>query len=399
MSMREPVWHVITGEYPPQRGGVSDYTGQLAAALVRDGAEVHVWCPPADGADAEMGGVVIHRLGSRFDRAAIAQLDRGLDASPGPRRLLVQYAPNAFGARGLNLRFCHWLATRTAVDDVRVMFHEPYFYFTRRRPQRNILAIGQRLMAVLLLKASRVVYLSSATWRRYLGVYQWFGRRPFVTLPIPSTIPVDVDAPAVARLRHELLGGEPDACLVGHFGTHEGLGTSVLRGVVARLLAHSAAARMLCVGANSDRFVEELVAGRPALGGRVSGRGRLGAGELSHHLQACDLAVQPYPDGVTTRRTTLMAMLAHGVPTVTTGGPLTEALWSAGRVVRLAPAGDVEAIVEAAVELLDHPDARRAQARRGLAYYDGQLSMARVVERLRAAPEPNVVADLPVVRT
>ena len=37
--------HIITPEYPPQPGGVSDYTAQVAEGLAQEGEEVHVWCP------------------------------------------------------------------------------------------------------------------------------------------------------------------------------------------------------------------------------------------------------------------------------------------------------------------------------------------------------------------
>ena len=38
-------WHLLTGEYPPSSGGVSDYTRALACELARRGLDVHVWCP------------------------------------------------------------------------------------------------------------------------------------------------------------------------------------------------------------------------------------------------------------------------------------------------------------------------------------------------------------------
>ena len=38
-------WHLLTGEYPPQPGGVADYTQQLARALSESGKQVHVWAP------------------------------------------------------------------------------------------------------------------------------------------------------------------------------------------------------------------------------------------------------------------------------------------------------------------------------------------------------------------
>ena len=44
---RGGAWHLITCEYPPRTGGVSDYTRLVAEGLSEAGDEVHVWCPPS----------------------------------------------------------------------------------------------------------------------------------------------------------------------------------------------------------------------------------------------------------------------------------------------------------------------------------------------------------------
>src|SRR5947209_3461982 len=46
-SGRGPVWHLVTGEYPPRPGGVGDYSALLAAGLAAAGGEVHVWTASA----------------------------------------------------------------------------------------------------------------------------------------------------------------------------------------------------------------------------------------------------------------------------------------------------------------------------------------------------------------
>ena len=38
-------WHILTGEYPPQPGGVSDYSRMVAHGLAAAGDEVVVWAP------------------------------------------------------------------------------------------------------------------------------------------------------------------------------------------------------------------------------------------------------------------------------------------------------------------------------------------------------------------
>ena len=39
-------WVILTGEYPPQSGGVSDYTRLVVEGLAAVGDEVAVYAPP-----------------------------------------------------------------------------------------------------------------------------------------------------------------------------------------------------------------------------------------------------------------------------------------------------------------------------------------------------------------
>ena len=60
------VWAVLTGEYPPDPGGVSDYTRSVASALARAGDVVHVWTPQTEGAPPSDPGVRLHVLADGF---------------------------------------------------------------------------------------------------------------------------------------------------------------------------------------------------------------------------------------------------------------------------------------------------------------------------------------------
>ena len=143
-----PIWHLLTGEYPPQIGGVSDYTMVLAGALAAAGAEIHVWATALAGPAPDLVGVTVHRIAGRRSSADLSRLGAVLDAFAPPRRLLIQHVPNAWGYKGLNLGFGRWLAGRRRQgDDVRVMFHKVR-YFTRLcdRPTRWLLAAVQRRM-------------------------------------------------------------------------------------------------------------------------------------------------------------------------------------------------------------------------------------------------------------
>ena len=101
------------------------------------------------------------------------------------------------------------------------------------------------------------------------------------------------------------------------------------------------------------------------------------------HLLACDLMLQPFVAGVTTRRTSVMAALHHGVPTVTTAGPLTEPLWRETGAAALAAAGDPTALAGAARALLEDPEARARLAAAGRAVYDAHFDVRLTIAALR----------------
>jgi glycosyltransferase involved in cell wall biosynthesis len=60
---------------------------------------------------------------------------------------------------------------------------------------------------------------------------------------------------------------------------------------------------------------------RLGLQDRVSFQGELPAAEVSRHLWEADAALLPFTTGASTGRSSLMAVLAHGLPVVTTKGP------------------------------------------------------------------------------
>jgi len=98
--------------------------------------------------------------------------------------------------------------------------------------------------------------------------------------------------------------------------------------------------------------------------------------------------LQPFPDGVSCRRTSVMAALAHTLPVATTRGRFTEPLWAESRAVALAPADDTAALADTAARLLNDPDARDGLARAGLSLYRARFDVAHVVAALRGGDAP-----------
>jgi len=282
----------------------------------------------------------------------------------------------------MNLPMCRWLRNRRRRgDEVCVLFHEPYFYFGWHRPWRNLLAVVNRVMAWTLMQGAGLVYLSTPTWERYLRPYAWPSLPRFQWLPFPATLPVIPQDNAVRALRTR--ASASGAPLVGHFGTYGHDIAQPLRAIIRELLAEDPAVHLVCIGRNSERFIAEFDSLDPSYRRRIQATGDLEAAQTSLWIQACNLMIQPYPDGVTARRTSMTNLLAHGSAVITTDGRLTEPMW---RSSGLSLVGTVEGPVlflEQTLRLLRNDESRRSSSIAALNMYDRYFCEQRLLEALR----------------
>jgi glycosyltransferase involved in cell wall biosynthesis len=372
-------WHIISGEYPPQAGGVSDYTRLVARGLAEAGDAVTVWAPRAAGAEPEDRGVAIRRLPNRFGVGALRDLDAGVRLRSGPVRILVQYVPHAFGWKGLNVPFALWLRVRHH-HPVSVMFHEVVYPVRRGESvSRNAFGIATHVMAALIGATARCAYVSTARWERLVRpiVHR---STPITHLPVPSTVPVVRDDASAAAIRAAYAS---DRALVGHFGTDASLVRPLLTAAILQMI-ETTSCRVLLLGKGSDAAASRIIDAHPRAAGRLHGTGALDADDLSRHIAACDVMVQPYPDGVTTRRTTAMAALAHGRALVTNSGALTDDLWRSSNAVALAEGPDPSAIASLTSALVADRTRRARLAALGLALYRSRFDLRHTIAALRS---------------
>ena len=281
-------------------GGVSDHTFLLARELVREGDAVEVWTPPGPGAPPDEPGITVHVMPSLFGFDALRLLRRRLNSLPVGTRVLVQYVPTGFGMRMMNVPFALLLSLqrRRGID---VYFHEVGFPITRReRLRRNVAGVVHLLMAWLVTRAARRIYVAIPAWQvrlRRIGVSARDPDRLVTWVPVPSNVPDMVDPARVAQIRERLVGG-PDRLIVGHFGTFGRFHQRILRPTLERVLDSSADRVVLLVGRGGNALRDAIIADRPDFTDRVTATGGLEPAEVSAHLRACDLLVQPYEDGV-----------------------------------------------------------------------------------------------------
>ncbi|HEV3039159.1 MAG TPA: glycosyltransferase family 4 protein [Candidatus Angelobacter sp.] len=376
-------WHVITCEYPPKIGGVSDYAFLMARELAKTGDAVHVWCAAASGSDPQSPGVITHRELGRFSPRDLYRAGKLLNEFSGPRRLFVQWVPHGYGYRSINVFFCLWLWMRARLkrDQVEIMFHEVWLSFGGTW-KANLAAGMHRIMVKLLKHAASRIWVAGESWRKYLRG----ARAPVQWLPVPSNVQSQIDPAAVASLRQRCCAHE--GLLIGHFGIGDSLVERMLRQLIPEVLRNRTQASFLLIGKSSEKFAQEVRLDFPEIGERIFSSGMLPSSEIAAHISACDLIVQPYIDGISTRRTAAMAALANGRPLLTTSGHSTESFWQHCNQLVLVPADDSSALAARTNQLLDNPGERTRMALEGRKLYETLFDVSVSVDVLRGVRAP-----------
>ena len=380
--MRE--WHLITCEYPPQTGGVSDYTRHVATALAGDGTCVHVWCPASYAvASADAVGVSVHRELGSMSPKDLRRLGQELDRFPAPRRILVQWVPHGYGYRSMNVAFCTWLLGRSLLrgDRIELMVHEPGLGFGEGSWRQNLPAAAHRLMSVILLRSAKRVWISIPRWEKRLRPYCLGRQIPIQWLPIPSGIPVITDPSGVQEIRRRLK--PPDGVVVGHFGTYGSALISCLEPVLLELEKRTFPHPVLLIGAGSSAYREQLMQRAPRLAASLHATGELSPEDVSRHLSACDVLLQPFPDGVSSRRTSVMAGISHGKAVVTNTGRSSEEIWATAGGVVLVDGTSAARFAEVVTALCADADTRHRVGAAGRQLYEERFTLSRTVSALQ----------------
>ncbi|HZE88753.1 MAG TPA: hypothetical protein VE404_04350 [Verrucomicrobiae bacterium] len=376
-------WHFVSGEYPPQPGGVSDYCRLVADSLTEAGEEVHVWAPPSPAMPGGNGRVHVHRISDRFGLRGLRDLTAGIDAFPPPRRIFIQFVSGAFGWRAMNFPFCLWARGRRE-DHVWVMFHE-YAYRTgwNLKPAHNLLGLVTPALSGMLVAAADRVFVSTPAWERRIPARLKHGK-PVRWLPVPSNIAADPDPSRVAAARERATQGRAGP-LLGHFGTYGPLIAGLVSRVIPPLLAADRSRRFLLMGRGSEEFAAALSQRAPGVGEQISATGGRDPIDIAASLKACDLLIQRYEDGATSRRGSLMAGLRLGVPIVSNLGESSEPLWKESGALALAASPAPESLIAAAEVLIAAPDRWGAMSRQASILYNERFSPRSTTESLLAA--------------
>jgi glycosyltransferase involved in cell wall biosynthesis len=383
-------WSIVTPEYPPGSGGIGDYLALVAGRLAELGDEVTVFTRSPPGR-TPTPGVSIELLRDDFGRASERQLDAAWQRLPEHGVVLVQYVPQGFGLRGMNVPFLGWLGARR--ERRWLMIHEAVFPFDRRQPlRRRVFAGVTRLMLLAATRHAERVFTSIPAWEPFIESWSLAGVRP-EWLPIPATLgrdPASLVPPEFLPSAREAAAPVPQT--VAHFGTYGEFITAPLKQVLVPLLRHSDKLEVVLLGGGSERFRDELCELVPAARGRVRATGRLAPEQVALELARAGATILPFLEGVTTRRTSLMSALSVGAAIVTIENAFSEEFWRKTGVVAMYPPERPDLGVAAVLALLADPERRSEQRQRALELYRERFRLDLVVEHLQgaydAAPRP-----------
>lgn len=355
---------LITGEYPPMQGGVGDFTCALAAALAEQGHALYIL---TDQRGHDEPNIYISNTIKHWDWSSLLTARRWARAN----RLDVvniQYETVAFGMSLL----VHWLPDVLGALPTFTTFHDlhvPYLFPKAGRLRYQVL--------LRLARHSAGVIVTNEQDEQKLRVES--GIRRLIQIPIGSNIQTQPPLGYDRVVWRQQLGISPQTFLIGYFGfLNASKGVDTLLQGTALALQGGLDAHLLMIGgqtgasdptnASYTRRIEAQMASLDLMP-RVQWTGFADQAQVSGHLLACDVIVLPFTDGLSLRRGTFLAALAHGCPIISTTPAI--ALPELDGSVYLIPPQSPADLAKAIVKLAADPDARTMLSRKAAALAQG----------------------------
>ncbi len=371
---------LISGEYPPMQGGVADFTREIGRAFVDMGHAVFVLTDRRGTGNADPG-VQVSAAVSGWNRASLGGVQRWIMAN----RLDVvnlQYQTAAYQMAPLIHLLPRWIRRVPVVTT----FHDlraPYLF-----PKAGLLRDWWVWRLARDSDAAVVTNPEDEQRLRSAG-----GVRRIVHIPIGSNIAPGIPENFDRSAWRAQLGAAPGERLIAYFGfLNRSKGVDVLLRALAAAHSPETPFRLVLIGdrtGTSDPTnaayaaeIETLVA-RLGLTGRVTWTGYLSPADVSATLLAADCCALPFLDGVSFRRGSLMAALAHGCAVITTAPAVPMPEVRHGENLFLVPPGDPDALA-AALQIVTSDEVLRQRLMQGAQALYGLFTWDRIAAQTAA---------------
>ncbi|MEL6403930.1 MAG: glycosyltransferase [Chloroflexota bacterium] len=298
---------IVTGEYPPLRGGVGAYTHIVAQHMLEndDVSAVHVFSN--SNAQKQHSQIPVENHVTKWTWQTLAEINQWTIENH-LNIVNLQFQTAAYEMSP----WIHFLARRLSVPLV-TTFHDlrfPYLF-----PKAGFLR--DWIVMHLAKSSAGVIVTNHEDTTRVANLHH-------VQLPIGSNIPYQSDVDT--RAYRARMGLNDDDFVVGHFGfLNHSKGIDTLLKAIAML--PDKRIKLLMIGGRTGtadptnhpyaQEIDQLIASL-AIYDCVIWTGYVTETEVASYLQASDVVALPYRDGASFRRGSLMAAIQQGCPIITT---------------------------------------------------------------------------------
>lgn len=356
--------HLVFPALPPKHDAIGEHTAHLAQALAQ---KCQVSVLTAQTSYDNIPGVSVRRAfaieQTQFAqpsqlRGILDRLQQDAATTQLPDWLILQYNAFSYGRWGFNPHLPPLLkAIKRRYPGVRcaVMVHETW------PPPLNVrlavMSSWQRWQLWQLGRMADLMLFSIQPWAQKFQ--QWFPDTPVHHLPVGSNMPaVPAESVHTERVRvRRQLGIAEETFVVGVFGqAHHSRLLNYVQAAADGIYRESQTLgkpqippplQVLYIGSHGQQ-VGRILEGIPWIDA-----GRLEAEEVSRYFTAMDLFLSPFNRGVSTRRTSFMTALQHGIAAVSTKGIQTDDILKEydGKAFVLADDRNIEEFCQLTVNL------------------------------------------------
>ncbi len=317
---------ILAGDYPPQCSGLGDHTFKVATELSHQGHVVAVWT--AEAFPVKTSKVELRSFAQPWRSKALRNIMQDI-VRWAPDAFIIQYTPQSIAPEtfGNHFRFSLW------VRKLKVLLKKPIIIIVHEMNypvglslRGLLLGVPQVIQFAVLACTAHALFMSTELfWKRISKMFFW--KRSIHWLPVGANIEANESSLASAlgtRQAKLKVGIDPQLKILLYFGglhpTHliEHIKAAFLQ---TRVRFGTNAVKLICIGtkfevlAGNFKTKEEI----EALNG-VKVFHYLPPLQVSDWLNAADLVLAPFMDGISTRRGSAMASFSHGKTVLTNLG-------------------------------------------------------------------------------
>ncbi|HAV42565.1 TPA: hypothetical protein DCX15_00910 [bacterium] len=368
---------MIVASFPPQRCGVGDYTEQLCKNLVTDGVEVGVITSAGSregGEERREQRFKVYPVVKRWGFGALFPILRLVRALR-PDVIHIQYHGEDYeksimiSLLPLILRFLGKGLRITTLHNLQ----EPLIF-----PKLG--------MQIFLRFSERIILTNEIDQHELIRKFPFISQKAVV-------IPAGPGTPKGEERREEGIEdngveGEVTLSYFGFLNPSKGIETLFL--ALKNLIEGGYKVRLLMIGdlhngASEDlrRYVEKLkeLAERFKIEDSITWTGYVSKRGTSLYLLSSDICVLPFRDGVSTKRSSLISCLDHGLPVVSTCNGFIPRGMEDHKNILLVPPDDELSLSKAIIELIEDKDLRIRLAKEAKKLMEKEYSWKEIVKR------------------